>query len=61
MGNDYFCHKEEYQEKLDKQNYRNYEKEKHPDGSTDDGRCKPNVVHSDWAGKEKFHYYGKGF
>ena len=40
MGNDYFCHKKEYQEKLDKQNYRNYEKEKHSDGGAGDDRRK---------------------
>ena len=40
MGNDYFCHEEEYQEKLDKQNYRNYEKEKYPDGGAGDDRRK---------------------
>ena len=44
MGNDYFCHKEEYQEKLDKQNYRNYEKERSPDGGAGDGRRKPDVI-----------------
>ena len=44
MGNDYFCHKEEYQEKLDKQEYRDYEKEKYPDDDVGDGRNEPDTL-----------------